>query len=398
LLAVLAPRYRLARPLGRFSLKAGLTGGLDAVALTGITAGIGDISVKGDLAARWDGPRPRVDARLQVNRIVVDRLFGAVAKPKKKPPKRAAKEAPVSRRWSRERIDLSALEALDAKLELAADLLTYKRHQVRRVTLVLALEKGVLDLSRFRGRVLGGAFDLKGRLSGGTSPAMSGNFRLSDARIAEALFDVGPVDVTGGTASAEVAFASAGSSEAALIGALKGTGRLAVRDGIVDGFDLNALSERLKTLNRIEDVLGAADAAMAGGWTRFSRLDGTFRIAKGIVRTDDLHLVGDASEGRGTARIDLPKWRLKSALEFRLVDHPKAPPLGLRLKGPIDNPKRRVDTKALQAYFLERGVGALIRGFTDKDQRGIDPQDPDPSSGKPNVEDTVRGILKMLSQ
>jgi len=170
---------------------------------------------------------------------------------------------------------------------------------------------------------------------------------------------------------------------------------------VVKGFDLKAVSDRLKNLDRALDFLSLFGSAMGGGQTRFSRLDGTFTIKNGVLRTDDMKLQADA--GLGTARgfAHLPRWNMDFTSQFRLTEHPKAPPFGMRVVGAIDNPKRVFQFQELQTYLLQRGVGTLLRkAFPGKVPGGTAPA-PAPQQqqpAKPRIEDVLPGLLKSLGK
>jgi hypothetical protein len=46
---------------------------------------------------------------------------------------------------------------------------------------------------------------------------------------------------------------------------------------------------------------------------------------------------------------------------FRLTDHPEAPPIGVRLTGALDQPRRDIKTAEIEQYLLSRGLGAVIQ-------------------------------------
>ncbi|MEE8332417.1 MAG: hypothetical protein V3R85_01110, partial [Alphaproteobacteria bacterium] len=87
--------------------------------------------------------------------------------------------------------------------------------------------------------------------------------------------------------------------------------------------------------------------------------------------------------------------------QFRLTQHPKAPPFGMRVVGPIDNPKRLFKFKELQSYLLQRGVGTLLRKvFPGVRNRSTAPA-PAPTQQqqqprRPRLEDLIPGLLKGL--
>src|SRR3546814_8885534 len=89
---------------------------------------------------------------MAANRVDLDPWLPASA-PK---PAGAAPAAPVpagpaaSREWSRERIDFSALSALDADLTATAEAIVYGSYVVDGAELAAKLKDGVLDISKLR--------------------------------------------------------------------------------------------------------------------------------------------------------------------------------------------------------------------------------------------------------
>jgi hypothetical protein len=59
--------------------------------------------------------------------------------------------------------------------------------------------------------------------------------------------------------------------------------------------------------------------------------------------------------------VDLPRWLLQSRAALRLSEHPGAPPLTMLLEGPLDEPRRSFDTRALQQFLAERLGRELFR-------------------------------------
>ena len=143
---------------------------------------------------------------------------------------------------------------------------------------------------------------------------------------------------------------------------------------------------------------------MKGGQTRFSSLDGTFRIKKGVLRSNDIRLVADAGEGRATGFANLPRWHMDFDSQFQLTEHPEAPPFGMRAVGPIDDPRRFFKFEKLQSFLLQRGIGTLLRKVfpklqrqTPTTQRQPQSQKPQPQK-KPRLEDIIPGFLKGLGR
>jgi uncharacterized protein involved in outer membrane biogenesis len=216
-----------------------------------------------------------------------------------------------------------------------------------------------------------------------------------------------------------------GSSEYELVSALAGNGSFSVRDGVVKGFDLKAFSDQLKALDRAPDFVQLAQRALSGGQTAFSSLTGSYTVTKGVLRSNDIKLQAEAAAGSATAVVELPPQQMDVRSSFRLSEHPNSPPVGVRLVGPLDNPRRIFEIEEMQAYVIqrlvERGVlrnfdkngkvQELLQGIQGNGQApasgtqapSSDSQAPSGSSGgtqdapqQVKPEEAVRGLLKNL--
>ena len=191
-----------------------------------------------------------------------------------------------------------------------------------------------------------------------------------------------------------------------MIRSLNGFGSLSSRNGIVKGFNLKAVSDRLKNLDNAIDFLSLFSSSMGGGQTRFSTLTGTFGMKNGVVHSDDLRLVAEAGEVRAAGTANLPRWHMDFKGQFRLTEHRDAPPFDMRAVGPIDNPKRVYNFNKLQAYLLQRGIGTLLRKVFPGSRRKSAPQQQQPQSQpqqqqqprKPRLEDLIPGLLRGLGR
>jgi uncharacterized protein involved in outer membrane biogenesis len=372
LVRTFSPGYRPAKQAtGPVRLSSRIQASGIAARLDDLDVRLGATSLRGAADIGLAGPKPTVSAKLTAGDIDLNTLIpvgaggsaGAPASP-------AAAAAPVvprqgkpgARRYSREPIDLSALGAYDGNVELSADSITWRTFRVDSPRLAAALGDRVLTVSDLAGKMFEGAFGLRGVLDGKQVPKLDGTVKIVRANVGKALFEAASFDIADGTLDFDMKLAAVGRSQHDLVSSLAGQGRLAVRDGTVKGFDLQAVSDRLKRLNRTLDFLSLFRSAMGGGTTRFSNLDGTMRIDKGVVRTDDLNLIANAGRGEAKGFVDLPRWNMDMQALFRLTEHPSAPPFRVRLTGPPDQADRKVDFGALQQYLVgrvvERGLGS----------------------------------------
>jgi uncharacterized protein involved in outer membrane biogenesis len=408
LVRLLKADYRpAAESLGGFSLTARVAGDATAAQVMGLTGKVGPVNVAGELSARLDGPRPWLTGELSTSEIIVD-LF-LPPRPAGAGPRAAAGKPPAEKgvfniepaagpRWSKEPLDLSGLNAVDGDVRLAAPAISYDKYRVVKPEAELALEAGTLEVRQLTGTMFQGAFDLKGRLAAAEPPTLAGTVMIANANIHEAVFVAGDVDVVEGRLNFDMEVTGAGRSPFEIVSALGGKGRFDAADGVVRGFDLAAVSERLEHLASAESYLAFLATTMKGGETRFTKLDGTFTIEKGVVQSDDLHLLAEAGEGKGIGFVDLPRWFIDLQGEFLLTDHPKAPPVGMHIIGPLDAPQRTIETDRMQAFLLQRGVGTLLRKVLPKEEPAAPgataPEATAPEAEtQPGIESLLKGLL-----
>jgi len=153
---------------------------------------------------------------------------------------------------------------------------------------------------------------------------------------------------------------------------------------------------------------------MKDGTTKFSSLDGTMRIDKGVVRTDDFRLISEAGQGEAKGFADLPRWNMDMQALFRLTGHSNAPPFRVRLTGPPDQPDQNINYAALQKFLvgsiIERGVGSLLNKLVPGIIRPRQSEAQAPSQAAPSSkaeqpppqeikpQDFIRGLLKGLGR
>lgn len=397
LLAALAPSYRPPAALGPLAVSTRLEVADQALHATDLDVTLGKLALKGDLTVRTDGPRPVLAGTVNFGDLVLERFLpvrqAAVTGAPSLPPgvllAQAGTRASEPGRWSRERLDLAALGLVDADLKLTGETLAWGKWRLDKPDIALHLKDAVLGVERLAGGLFGGTAQLDGQLAGGATPEFKLALQLRDADLREALAAAGGGERIDGRGDLDMTLGASGASPAELVSHLDGDGRLDGRDGTIAGIDMRAISDRLKNLDRLTDLL---DLARSGGHgeTRFSHLTGTFKAENGIVRSNDLKLEAEASEGTATAVIDLPRWTIQSRVSLRLVEHRNAPPIAMTLDGPLDNPRKVFDVNPLQGFINQLGVGRLF-------QQGR-PGESAPSGPLQKPERAIENLLKGLGR
>ena len=97
------------------------------------------------------------------------------------------------------------------------------------------------------------------------------------------------------------------------------------------------------------------------GQTRIDRLGGAPRIDKGVIHTDDLTATMPSADMTGKGSADLVNWNLDLALGIRLTAEADQPAFSVTLTGPLDRPRRVMDTTPL--------IGRLEQRASDSNRR-----------------------------
>jgi uncharacterized protein involved in outer membrane biogenesis len=434
-----AEDWRPANPnLGPFAFASRLKGDANNIEFGDLRSRLGPVNLAGKAALALSGPRPKLTASLTSNEVTVDAFLPAKraaeneARPNVIPVAyRPGAEAPgnpvlkktaVSQRWSREPLDLSALKGFDAEIDLAAAAVIHENWRVDKPNLQLLLANGVATLPKFVGQMFGGAFNITGKLDATAVPAANFTLNVDKANVRQALFNVANVNIADGTLNFSTNLSTSGKSVADMVSRLAGEAKLDTRDGLVQGFDLKAMSQKLKNIDNVINLLALFQSGMSGGSTRFSSLTGNFKVESGIVRSNDIKLIAESGEGQAVATADLPQWQLDSVAKFRLTDFKDAPAFSMKLQGELDNPRRIFDFNEFQAWLASRGLGKLLKDgkiggkagnvlekvlpgaqtqtpTTTAPQGTTTPQTTTPQQQqKPKVEDAIKGIFKGLGR
>ena len=394
------------RKLGGLRLSAKLAGTDRKLSIADLAGTIGPTKISGTGSYAAGAVRPKIILELVSSVIPLSDFLEAPrrgsaqgAQPSSGQPGAAARPPASGQRWSAEPIDTTAFGLVDATIDLRADALLYKTFRVDRPKIIAVLKDEVLNVERVSGTMFDGDFQMRGTVDGRGVPVASTSLTIAKANVGKALFQAAEFDIATGVLSFDMDLSVRGKSQSDMIGALSGKGRINVVDGVVQGFDLKKVSDNLKNLNQLTGLLGVLGSAMGGGSTRFSSLTGTFGIDRGIMRTDDLKLAADAGAGDARGYVDLPKWNMDMLADFRLTDHPSAPPFRVRAVGPPDDPRRLFDFQALQAWVLQQGVGSLIKNLVpgNRDSSGSQQQQQQQQQ-QVKPEDILKGLLKGLGR
>jgi AsmA protein len=301
--------------LGPLSIKGTLAAQGPRVSFTKATYKLDAIEASGDVAIDASGRVPYAKATLTTNMLDLNPYLPPPAKPGATPASKApaGQAAPAGQGWSTEPIDASGLKAANADLSLTVEGLKVRDITTGKSVLNVALKDGRLTADLPQLALYGG--NGKGRLTvngAERAPAVSMTMNLSGVQAEPLLKDAMGFERLRGTGDADMTIDTRGGSQKALVSALNGKGSIKFKDGAVKGINLGAM---------MRNVGSAFLDAQAGKEqeTDFAELSGTYTIANGILKNDDLAMQSPLLRVTGKGTVDLPQQTVNYRVEPKVV-------------------------------------------------------------------------------
>ncbi|MFQ5959267.1 MAG: AsmA family protein, partial [Alphaproteobacteria bacterium] len=304
--------------LGPFRIKGRLAAKGQAYAFSQAEIALDDIKAKGGVAVDLGGGKPYVEGRLDVERLDLN--------PYLPPEPEAAAGATDSTGagaggdaaaqpgdWSDEPIDLSPLRLANADLAFSAGSLAIRKIEIGRSALAVRLKDGELVIELEEMALYGGGGAARVRIDARRKvPVIEKSVRFSGVQAEPLLSAAADFDRLTGTTEAEIAISTKGRSQREMVANLGGNGAVKFVDGAIKGVNLGAM---------VRNVRSAFLDAEAGvpQQTDFAELSGTFRIASGILRNDDLALLAPLLRVGGKGSLDLPRRTVNYRIEPKLA-------------------------------------------------------------------------------
>ncbi len=414
LLRVLAPDAGISAGPGAFALEGRLVGSPEAVSLENANLKAGTLTVTGRLAADLSADVPRLSLDLETNEIRTGdfsapsegRTFnregntgvsrkrssgtgtapgGAAANSSAQPDLSA-----VHPRWSRAPIDLSGLAALDGDFKLRSKAIVVDDLRLEQSRIEGELKGGVLSLSRFQAEVYGGTLQASGSLDARGMPLVDVKLDAAGLDAGRLVRDLADSKRISGTLNLDASLKTRGTSEAALVRALNGSGKLGgdvtakvKAEEQLGNVVLGILGTKVKEIRGVSDATTALFSAFAGAP---AKLSGSFKVDQGVVATEDTRIDGRNASIFTAGRADLPAWLLASRSDlFRSEDADQVNPYVVaEVNGVLDEPNVKVGGVAFKRKNSSGSGGSSSSGSGAS------------SSEKVKPEDAIRGLLKEL--
>ena len=305
---------------------------------TDIDIRLGTVRAQGGGSLSLDSERPAMQIALDAGRVDLPA---------------PSLNAPV---WRRRPFETGRFGAFDLELALGADALGIGGEVLEDVKLDLALSPEAWRVKSGTAGWRGGRLAFDGGYSAGNGRA---RFRL-DLRDA-VLPDRAGFGPSGARAGALLDLAAEGHSPHGLVSTLSGKAKFEFSGGRLNGLDPAAAQSALDRAPSSAALLrGLRRALVSGGGALVSgRLDA--RMEGGVARpvVGSFALAGGRVAVFGSA--DLERRLVDLAGRLAFPDRPETPPLGFSIGGPLHDPDRLPQVRAVEALLLSEGLAGLVR-------------------------------------
>lgn len=332
------------------------------MAFTDATLSLDTIKAAGALTIDSHGARPYLSGQLNIDKLDVNPYLppeqgtasttpatsAAPASPATVP------SAPVplaakSGGWSDAPIDLSELKTADADFDLSANSILYRKIKIEKSALALHVKDGRLEADLTEMALYQGKGQGKVVADGSAAtPSVAAAFNLAGIAIQPLLRDAAGYERLTGAGGFVLDVAGHGGSQRDIIASLNGKGSLDLANGKIEGINLVAF---------MKNMAATVTGGQAGGnETDFGSLSGTYTIADGILRNDDLKLTSPELPMTGAGRIDLPLQQVDYKLTPSVAGILAVP---IAITGPWDDLSYQPDLSGI-AKGLTQGPGKAL--------------------------------------
>lgn len=309
-----------------------------------------EVEAAGDVTLGLAGPKPVFRARMALGKLDLDRFTGG-KKDGAGGAGRGAQGGGPQEDWDDTPLSFSGLKAVDADLVLRTQGFSLRGADVGPSTLTVLLKGGSLSFKSTEASLFGGKFLSQLTVNAAqATPSFAFRFGMDGVEAKPVLTTFADFDNLSGKADAMVSVTSAGRSQKAIIGALRGDGSFTFRNGSIRGIDL------VDIMTKIQSRL--AEMGVGEGKTDFVDLTGTFTVNNGVAQNSDLKLRGPLVQATGAGSVDLPrKWVNYRAMPVLTassgVEGAKGLTVPVDIRGPFHNIKVKPDYKSVVTNIFE---------------------------------------------
>jgi uncharacterized protein involved in outer membrane biogenesis len=355
--------------LGAFALNATVTYAGETIKADNFSLKLGSAGgLNGSVNVTPKGQQKDINATIKADKLDLAALMGEAPSETNKAASNASSTANSG--WSRDPVNLDMIRNLNGKVSVKIGELLYQKFVIKNFNNDLDFVNGSLKLNDLSATL----FDA-GRLvvNGTLTPAPQGQAHKGQFAVnikdtdAVKFFNAMDSELfTKGTFSAEQQLSFSGASPYQIINSLSGDGQLKIRDAIANGIDLDALAEKFDRPNSLSDFGNILKQASAGGTTTIGDVDVPLSIRNGVATIAQTAVKTKLTETNFGGTADLPSKMVNMGGQIRFTDQKNMPPLGLKITGPFNAPRKEFDSQSVSNFFVQKGTDKLQEKAADK--------------------------------
>lgn len=380
--------YQLKKPtdLGVVNGSGAITGSMEAITFNSAFAAK-DVSVEGKVQGKYTTVNYRPNLDLDINFDDLDLGFlkkkGAASS---SAPSTAGTTTSASAATSAGKdFNLKGLQGFDGNINLNVNRLLADDFLLTNVVGKAGLQKGILDISTLTANAYDGTLSAVGKVNATESvPVLNLQSEIQNVNVEKA-YTRKPIPITG-IFNNKVTLQGRGMTKDQILSALSGEGNFDLREGVIKGIDIPVISEKLDNIDsgwNIVDI--AATAVSKKGQTNYKNFKGNYTITQGVLTLKDTALDADKSRVDVKGTVSLREQQLNVQSLAYLTDHPKAPPLGIDMYGPLASPVIKIQDNAIKGFVGNRAADYLLKKLDKKDKK----QDQTPPATPADSQGTV---------
>ncbi|MFN4184317.1 MAG: AsmA family protein [Hyphomonas sp.] len=359
--------------LQSFSARGQANGTFTKISLSALDLKLDDITAKGTAGIDLTGQRPRLTGNLDMGALDLSPFLA--------PSDQKAKEPQPLEAWSKDKLDLAGLQAVDADLAIKTSKLTLGSVELTDAALSAKLNAGKLttDLSQFK--AFGGNW--KGQMmvdAASQVPAVNLDMEGNSVAISSLLGTLAGFDKLTGTGAFKVNAAARGTSIDEIMRGLNGEVSTNLNEGALKGLNVTqlvrsaqSLQQALTTgsLNNL-DFRGVLSPAAE---TEFTTFNTVLNVQNGVATVDILKLLSPVLGIDGSGKIDIGGQSLDVRLATAIdksgqgqgsVVQLNGIPVPVRLSGSWDSLKVTPDFSGVQSALQAELTGRLQQEVSDR--------------------------------
>ena len=241
--------------------------------------------------------------------------------------------------WSEEPLDVSALRAQDADIDLTAQSLVMPDQQIDDLVAKVTLRNGVLDMQTLSGKIYGGSFDMSGsKLDASGTPKLDAKGKINQIQFGQVLGGGIAGNQVKGPLSMNLNATGSGESMADIMRSLNGTGDLGGSVMIIGKVEqqigsalLGVLGQKVK---QVQGITSAVNGILSSYTGVDNQLSGTFDIKQGVLNTQDFAFVNPKARGTAKGDFDIGGWAMNMLVDLFGQDAQEAF-MSIALDGPM---------------------------------------------------------------